>query len=377
MTHHHHARLTTWLFEPLAPDVTRSVDRLRHAPDVRHMAMMPDVHLARDVCIGAVVATESLIYPAAVGGDIGCGMIALAFAADASLLHDEKAAAKVLSGLYERVPSNKHRKPRELPDRLRETPLSDSRLQRLASRDGRVQFGTLGRGNHFLEFQADQDGRLWGMIHSGSRAMGQAIMAHHLEATQHAATGLKSLHSAEGSGPLYLADAHWARAYAGANRLAMLSAVTRLLHDLFGVASDWDSLIHCDHNHVQQEPHFGKTLWVHRKGAQSAYVDQPGIVPGSMGAASFHTMGRGCQDALMSCSHGAGRRLSRTEARQQVSGREFARQVGKLWYDHRRAAKLRDEAPSAYKDIRQVMRAQRDLTRIIRELRPLLTYKGG
>ena len=119
-----------------------------------------------------------------------------------------------------------------------------------------------------------------------------------------------------------------------------------------------------------------KRLWVHRKGAQSAAADDLGIIPGSMAAASFHTVGRGCAEALYSCAHGAGRRLSRSEARQKVSCTAFARQVGELWYDHRRTAKLRDEAPSAYKDIRAVMRAQRTLTRIVRELRPLLNYKG-
>src|SRR5262249_43509102 len=113
-----------------------------------------------------------------------------------------------------------------------------------------------------------------------------------------------------------------------------------------------------------------------RKGAQSAKTDEPGIVPGSMGATSFHAVGRGHADALMSCSHGAGRALSRSVARQKVSSKDFAQQVGKLWYDHRRTSSLREEAPAAYKNIRQVMKAQRDLTRIVRELRPLLTYKG-
>jgi tRNA-splicing ligase RtcB len=157
----------------------------------------------------------------------------------------------------------------------------------------------------------------------------------------------------------------------------MLSAVVELLQRIFGVAPDWESLVHCDHNHVQQELHAGKPLWVHRKGAQSANVDEPGVIPGSMGTASFHTAGRGCDRALMSCSHGAGRALSRTEARQKVSSKNFARQMQNVWYDQRHSHRLFDEAPSAYKNIRHVMIAQRDLTRIVRELRPLLSYKGA
>jgi len=376
MTNAGPAPLKSWLPNQLSLEAIQSIDRLRISDDVRYVALMPDAHLAKDVCIGAVVATERLIYPAAIGGDIGCGMISLAFDADACAIDNERAAARVLAGLYEFVPSNKQRTPRELPASLMHLQLSNQRLRRLAGRDGRVQLGTLGRGNHFLEFQADHDNRLWVMIHSGSRAVGQAVTNHHLQNARHAESGLKYLDFEDGAGPLYLADVCWARSYAAENRLAMLTVVGELMQSLFGVTSDWNSLIHCDHNHVQRELHGGKMLWVHRKGAQSAKPGELGIIPGSMGTASFHTLGRGCADALMSCSHGAGRALSRSEARQKVSGNEFARQVGKLWYDHRRTEKLRDEAPSAYKDIRKVMKAQRDLTRTVRELRPLLTYKG-
>ncbi|QDS99214.1 RtcB family protein [Adhaeretor mobilis] len=370
------APLTTWLMEPLSREVSRSVDRLRSSDDVQHVALMPDVHLSRDVCIGAVVATKDLVYPSAVGGDFGCGMAAVSFDVEATAIDNEHSAAKILAGLYECVPANKHQQLRELPVSLEILQLSDARLQRIADREGRVQLGTLGRGNHFLELQSDQGGQLWVMIHSGSRAIGQAVMERHMRSANTGESGLKWLDTAEGQGQAYLSDVQWARKYAAENRLAMMAAVTQLLDTLFGIKADWDSLIHCDHNHVQREVHDGEWRWIHRKGAQSAIANEPGIVPGSMGAASFHTLGRGCRDALTTCSHGAGRQLSRTEARQKIGGKEFARQVGGLWYDHRRTTKLRDEAPAAYKDIRQVMKAQRDLTRVIRELSPLLTYKG-
>jgi tRNA-splicing ligase RtcB len=240
-----------------------------------------------------------------------------------------------------------------------------------------VQLGTLGRGNHFLEFQADQDDRLWILIHSGSRALGQTITAHHVRDAKRSAFGIACLNAGEESGQGYFADVTWARAYAQENRLVMLRAVEQLMQRLFRATADGDSLLDCDHNHVQLERHSGQPLWIHRKGAQSAALDEPGIIPGSMGAASFHTRGRGCAAALLSCSHGAGRKLSRAEARQSVSEKAFARQVGSLWYDVRRTAQLRDEAPGAYKDIRAVMRAQRELTRVERQLRPILSYKGG
>lgn len=181
MTQSSQARLTTWLIDPLADDVAKSVARLRRQDDIQHVALMPDVHLAKDVCVGAVVASNRLIYPAAVGSDIGCGMAAVAFFGEANLVDNESAAAGLLAGLRRVVPCNKHAKAPELPARLCDASLSELGLQKLAQRDGRVQLGTLGRGNHFLEFQADQEGRLWVMVHSGSRAMGQAITRHHVD----------------------------------------------------------------------------------------------------------------------------------------------------------------------------------------------------
>jgi tRNA-splicing ligase RtcB len=370
------ATLKAWLTEPLSKEVDQSVQRLRQAEDVCAVALMPDVHLAEQVCVGAVVATKKLIYPAAVGGDIGCGMAAVAFDVEAAAIDDERAAGALLAGLYQFVPSNKHRNSRDLPESLKRQLLSDATLQRLAARDGRVQLGTLGRGNHFLEFQADQEGRLWALIHSGSRAMGQAITEWHLRRAPSTGGELKSLDAASNEGKAYLADVAWARRYACESRLEMLRAVEQIMQSLLGAQLQWASLIHSDHNHIERESHGGRPLWVHRKGAQMAGVDEPGIIPGSMGSATFHTEGRGCDEAMRSCSHGAGRRLSRSAARQSINDKEFTRQVARLWFDRRRTGRLRDEAPGAYKDIREVMRAQRGLIKIVRELRPLLNYKG-
>jgi tRNA-splicing ligase RtcB len=176
------ARVERWLAEPLPKDVALSIDRLASAEDVARVAVMPDVHLSGDVCVGLAVATTQLIYPAAVGGDIGCGMAAVALDADAGLLDGERAAARLLDALGKNVPAMRHSRATmpDLPGSLQVESLSHPRLQKLLSRDGRVQFGTLGRGNHFLEFQADDEDRLWIMLHSGSRAMGQAITGHHM-----------------------------------------------------------------------------------------------------------------------------------------------------------------------------------------------------
>jgi len=369
------ASLRIWAAEPLPPDVAKSAERLRRAEDVRHVVLLPDVHLAKDVCVGAVIATRRLIYPAAVGGDIGCGMAAVAINAAGDLIGDDRRAAWLLAALYRQVPSNRHPARQDLPASLAGLALSDAPLEKEANRDGRVQLGTLGRGNHFLEFQAEEEQRLWVMVHSGSRGMGQAISAHHTRAA-HRASGLACLDAETAAGRAYLGDVAWGRTYAAENRLAMLRAVESILHDRFATAIDWTTLIHSDHDHVRRETHFGDDFWIHRKGAQPASAGEAGIIPGSMGTATFHVEGRGCPEALMSCSHGAGRQLSRHAARRSINVRQLERQLREIRYDHRRSLALCEEAPEAYKNIESVLRAQKDLVKITRRLQPLLSYKG-
>jgi tRNA-splicing ligase RtcB (3'-phosphate/5'-hydroxy nucleic acid ligase) len=177
-------------------------------------------------------------------------------------------------------------------------------------------------------------------------------------------------------GRAYLADAAWAERYASENRLAIVAAVAGLLSDLFAVELDRASLIHANHNHVRFETHGNQGLWVHRKGALSARIGEPGVIPGSMGTASYHTSGRGLAESLCSSSHGAGRALRRSDALKKIGARQLLSEMRGIWFNARQAGKLRDEAPSAYKDIFAVMRAQRELTKIVRRLRPVLNYKG-
>jgi len=190
------------------------------------------------------------------------------------------------------------------------------------------------------------------------------------------ASGLRALDANSAEGRAYLNDAIWARNYAAANRRQIAVNIAAIMATTLGATLQWEQAIVSDHNHVESELHFGTSLWVHRKGAMAATEGQWGALPGSMGAVSFHVQGRGCAEALCSSAHGAGRLMSRTAARQKVSTRELQRQMTGIWYDYRLVDRLRDEAPSAYKDIRAVARAQRELVKISRVLRPVLNYKG-
>jgi tRNA-splicing ligase RtcB len=367
-----------WVEEPLPHDVEAAIRRLAHSEDVRHVAVMPDVHLAADVCVGMVVATANVLYPNAVGGDIGCGVAAIGFDGEAALLDNEQTAAAILAGLYREVPLIRHSRKtgRRLPQTLDVVALSSPGLEALKQKEGSLQLGTLGRGNHFVELQADETGRLWLMVHSGSRGMGQAIRDHHLGQCSAGRNGLRFLSADSSAGHAYLHDLTWALEYAEASRLAMVHAVRDVAEEVLGILADEASYVSCNHNHVRRETHFGEALWVHRKGAMSAAEGEPGLIPGSMGTNSFHVEGRGCEEALASSAHGAGRRLSRTDARHRLSTKDVTRELRGVWFDHRLAPRLREEAPSAYKDIDNVLRAQHELVRIVRTLRPRLCFKG-
>jgi len=367
--------LHTWLVNPLQGDVRDAIGRLRRATDVQHIAVMPDVHLSADVCIGVAMGTSHLIYPQAVGGDIGCGILAVPFDATADCIADP---ARLLAEFPQAVPARRwnRKSAPDLPDELAHATLSCPQLQKAWRHQAALEFGTLGSGNHFAELQADGDNRLWLMVHTGSRAIGPAIRDHHLGQAEAIGSGLRALDANSSKGRDYLHDVTVARSYAAANRRHIALSIGTLMASTLHVTLQWELAIMSDHNHVESEIHSGRSLWVHRKGAMTAAEGEWGALPGSMGAASFHVRGRGCPEALCSSAHGAGRLMTRTAARQKVSARELQRQMTGIWYDHRLVNQLRDEAPSAYKDIRAVARAQRELVKIARVLRPLLNYKG-
>lgn len=305
-------------------------------------------------------------------------MLAVALDVEAAALDNPRVAGQVLADLGRAVPARRHNR-REIvpqPAGLENDALSDPGLESLRRTEGAIEFATLGSGNHFLELQSDEAGRLWLMVHSGSRAMGQAIRDHHMAAA-HAGEGrLRALDANSDAGAAYLHDASYARRFAAASRKAMAEAVGRVVAARLGARVCWETLITTDHNHVSRESHEGRDFWVHRKGAMCAGLGERGVLPGSMGTLSFHVEGRGHEEALCSSAHGAGRALSRTATYGKVTERELRRQMDGVWYDSRLAGRLRDEAPSAYKDVRAVLRAQRELVRVIRTLRPVLNYKG-
>jgi tRNA-splicing ligase RtcB (3'-phosphate/5'-hydroxy nucleic acid ligase) len=372
------APIHTWLAEPMHHDVSGAIERLRRAPDVQQIAVMPDVHLAADVCVGVVVATSHLIYPQAVGGDIGCGMLAIGFDIEATALTDPAIAGEVLGGLGRSVPARRRNRRDALaaPSDVTSATLSHPSLEAVRRNEGLTEFATLGSGNHFIELQSDEEGRLWLMIHSGSRGIGPTIRDHHVAQGEDVGGGLRALEATGDQGAKYLGDAAWARRFADASRRAMAEQVGGVIEAVVGARLNWETVISTDHNHVSRECHGQREYWVHRKGAIPAALGQGGVLPGSMGSSSFHVEGRGHEAALCSSAHGAGRALSRAAARAKVTKREFRRQMQGVWYDYRLPDKLRDEAPAAYKDIKAVVRAQRDLVKVTRVLRPVLNYKG-
>ena len=367
-----------WLTGPLSHEVAEALGRLQRAPDVQQIAVMPDVHLANDICVGVVLATSRLIYPQAVGGDIGCGMLAVATNSTGERLRDPKAAGQILAGLARAIPSRRRKRNAVIsqPEDLDRIELSNGRLEAIRRSEGALEFATLGSGNHFLELQTDDEDRLWLMIHSGSRALGQAIRDHHVAGTQVIDGRFRALEAESEQGAAFLHDLDWARRYAAASRRAMAAEAEKVIQDAIGARMLWEKSITTDHNHVALEQHGASKFWVHRKGAMVLQAGELGVLPGSMGTLSFHVEGRGSEEALNSSAHGAGRAMSRSEAARKISRAELQRQMKGIWFDWRLADAIRDEAPSAYKDIRAVLKEQHDLVRVRRTLRPLLNYKG-
>lgn len=373
------APVRAWHAGPLPRDVVGPLERLAKAEDVERIAVMPDVHFAEGVCVGVVLATRTLLYPEAVGTDLGCGMAAVRLAGDPDALRSPGVARRVLAGLARAVPGNRHGGAglrERLPEPLDSMALSHPSLETVRRRDGRVEFATLGRGNHFLEVQRDEEGRAWLCVHSGSRAMGRAIALAHLREARRTETGLLAIEAGSPAGSAYLGDLAFAVAYAEASRRAMAGAAAGVLAEAAGWSSEPRTFFSCVHNHVRRERHGGEDLWVHRKGAVSAAAGERAIVPGSMGDPTFHVEGRGCEEALASCAHGAGRAMGRAEARRRVRPRDFLSRMGDVLFDDRRPRDLVEEAPQAYKDVRDVMRAQKDLVRVVRRLVPVLCHKA-
>jgi tRNA-splicing ligase RtcB len=377
-------RLYSWA--SLIEDVTlRQAEVTSRLPILAgHVALMPDAHLGMGATIGSVIPTREAIIPSAVGVDIGCGMIAARLDLTASQLPDDLDG--VLSAIERAVPAGLGHWHAEASDEARawyrkhpNPELTDKQVKRALE-----QFGTLGSGNHFFEMALDEKGRVWLVMHSGSRGVGNQLAMKHIKVA-------KAFTDAEGLRPedpelawlqegtpqfdAYVRDMLWSQDYAMANRSRMMAeALTAILQTL-GMGAEVERL-NCHHNFAAREEHDGRQVWVTRKGAIRAEQGDLGVIPGSMGGKSYIVRGRGEPLSWRSCSHGAGRTLSRRAARKRFGAADLTTAMeGRTW-QLAQAEALLDEIPAAYKDIDVVMNDQRDLVEVLHELRGIVNYKG-
>jgi tRNA-splicing ligase RtcB len=341
---------------------------------VEHVAAMPDLHVAHGVAVGTVFATEDTLVPSALGGDLGCGMSAVRFDFPAARL-GTSTLQRWLGTLTRQLPvgDGTHRgKGVPVPDALLATPLSTRALEHERARLAPKHLGTLGGGNHFIELDRDGGGDLWLLVHSGSRGLGSAIAAHHVRAAQEAKYGtVPGLRGEAGAACLH--DLEWALTFARANRDALVERAAAVVTELTGVEPCDHVDVH--HNFVRREEHFGRRLLVHRKGAIAALQGERALIPGSMGTASYLVEGLGEVSSFASASHGAGRVMTRREAREQLRPEKFAQSMRRVVFDPRRRG-IVEEAPAAYRDIAEVLEDESDLVVPRVRLEPMAVLKG-
>lgn len=363
-----------------------------------HIAIMPDVHMGKGATVGSVIPTRNAIIPAAVGVDIGCGMCAVMTNLKAEDLPDSlfalrnqierdipvgfnehKAGIPAVSGPYADVLRKNLTKTMQRYDSL----AMKARLGRADEKRIGRQVGTLGGGNHFIELCLDLENRVWCMLHSGSRGIGNQIGTVAIEmAKAQAATrgwGLADQDLAwldEGTQEFddYIEAMHWAQDYARFNRDTMMNLMLAALKHRFPQMKTIGEVVNCHHNFTSWEEHNNEEIWVTRKGAVSAQAGQMGIIPGSMGAKSFIVRGLGNKEAYCSCSHGAGRKMSRNQAKKLFTSLDLEAQTAGV--ECRKDADVVDEIPGAYKDIDQVMAAQADLVEVVETLKQVMCIKG-
>ena len=352
-----------------------------------HLALMPDAHLGLGATVGSVIPTLRAIMPAAVGVDIGCGMIAVRTQFVAGDL-----AGRPLAALREAIE-------RAIPlsaggRNLTLTPTAAARVAELEAatdvqpdqRNGswREQLGSLGSGNHFIEVSLDELDRVWLFLHSGSRGIGNKIAQHHIKVAQQlmerwwiTLPDRDLAYLVEGTDEFwdYIRELRWAQRYALLNREEMMDRVVGCLSEFLDTPVAEAERINCHHNFTQSEKHFGKHVWVSRKGAIEAKVGQPGLIPGSMGTASYVVEGRGNAVALNSAPHGAGRSYSRSAARRTFTHEQLREAM--VGIEFRDSEAFLDEIPAAYKDIDQVMADASDLVSVRHTLRQIVNVKGA
>lgn len=384
-------RIKTWLPpENIEPAAKAQIQNVSGMPFVfKHVAVMPDCHLGKGATVGTVIATQGAIIPAAVGVDVGCGMIAVRTKFSAGQLPDNLRTLR--QGIERRIPLGTGGANRKI------TATAGSRiaaLRRLAQVDyGRfadwsAQLGSLGSGNHFIEVCLDESDQVWLVLHSGSRGVGNRVADSHIKTAQRLMQAarvplpdrdLAYLTEATPEFDAYMRDLLWAQEYARLNRDEMMDRVlTEVSYALFGEDGHQAEIelerINCHHNFTQRETHFGRSVWVTRKGAIQMQEGQKGVIPGSMGTRSYIVSGLGNPQSFHSAPHGAGRRFSRGEARRRFTMADF--ETAMQGIECRHSAQLIDELPMAYKDIDEVMENSRELVRVEHTLRQVLNVKG-
>lgn len=362
----------------ISSDTVRQLQRIASRPYVlEFVAAMADAHVSEGVAVGTVFATERTVVPRALGGDLGCGMSALHVGVDADSL-DRRVLGTIVQALGRAIPTGDevHRgRGVNVPDEVLAPPLSTRSLERTREALAQRHLGTLGGGNHFLELDRDPDGGLWLLVHSGSRGLGAAVAAHHLRiASAEGADLLAGVDIETERGAAYLSDVAWALDFARTNRDALSTRAMEVIGDFVPVHVDDRVDIH--HNFVARERWFGREVYVHRKGAVAVPMGTRALIPGSMGTASYLVEGLGNEDSFGSCSHGAGRVMSRKEAREAIRPEALKRAMRRVVYPERLSVHLVEEAPGAYRDITEVLEDQEDLVRRRLRLEPVAVFKG-
>jgi len=373
-----HVPIKMWL-DDIEDGALAQAKNIANLPFVhRWVALMPDAHQGFGMPIGGVAALDGVLCPNMVGVDIGCGMAAV----QTSLVGIRTDVLKEIMGrVHKDIPVgfNRHHEAQawEGFDRAPDLPIIQQELN-----SARKQLGTLGGGNHFIEFQTDEQGHLWIMLHSGSRNFGLKTagvyhkMAQALCARWHVDLpdpDLAFLPMDDQAGQHYEAAMNFCLEFARASRARMVEVIMGIVTDLTGATLVQEVNIH--HNYAAREAHYGKNLWVHRKGATRVRTGERGIIPGSMGTSSYIVEGLGNPESFHSCSHGAGRRMGRKEAGRRLSLEEEQGKLTGIVHGLRTMADI-DEAPGCYKDIDVVMENQKDLVKITTRLRPIGSIKG-
>jgi tRNA-splicing ligase RtcB (3'-phosphate/5'-hydroxy nucleic acid ligase) len=380
------ADVLSWVTHEMSADEHTMLRNVSRLPCLyKHVALMPDAHLGIGSMVGSVIATKDAVIPATVGVDIGCGMMAVKTPFKSGILDGKMAAFRHEIERAIPVGFNDYREP--VDESLAWQGWAEFQRLHGGVHDRRQkamkQLGTLGGGNHFIEVCLDTEDTVWLMLHSGSRNIGNEL------ATRHIGTA-KSLHElndlpapdlayfVKGTREFerYWHDLDWAQRYAMKNREIMMKRLLRSFNRMFNDQQEWtpEVTVNCHHNYVAIEEHFGDSVYVTRKGAINAEAGRYGIIPGSMGAKSFIIQGLGHPDSFNSCSHGAGRKMSRTAAKKRYSQADLCEQTAGV--ECRKDKGVVDEIPGAYKDIAEVMRAQDDLVEVVAEIKQVICVKG-